>query len=72
MAKGIVEEIFSEAIHHTNPKDYSIFYRNFEKSIKVSLVEFMEISNNFQTIPANRIERITKNGTTLFERIPRK
>ena len=72
MAKGIVEEIFSEAIHHNNPKDYSIVYRNFKKSIKVSLVEFMEISNNFQTILANRIERITKNDTILFERIPRK
>ena len=72
MEKGIVEEIFSRAMHHNNPKDYSIFYRNFEKSIKVSLVEFMEISNNFQTIPVNRIERITKNDNILFERIPRK
>ena len=71
MEKGIVEEIFSRAMHHNNPKDYSIFHRNFEKSIKVSLLEFMEISNNFQTIPINRIERITKNDTILFERIPR-
>ena len=71
MTKGIVEEIFSKAIHHNNPKEYSIFYRNFEKIIKVNLLEFMEISNNFQTIPASRIERITKNNRTLFERIPR-
>ena len=71
MTKGKVEEIFSKAIHHNKPKDYIIFYRNFKKSIKVSLVEFMEISNNFQTIPTNRTERITKNDTILFERIPR-
>ena len=71
MTKGKVEEIFSKAIHHNNPKDYSIFYRNFEKIITVSLLEFIEISNNFQTIPANRIERITKNDTILFERVPR-
>ena len=71
MTKGKVEEIFSKAIHHNNPKEYSIFYKNFEKIIKVSLLEFIEISNNFQTIPANRTERITKNDTILFERIPR-
>lgn len=71
MSKGVVEEIFSNAIHHNNPKDYSVFYRNFEKIIKVSLLEFIDISNNFQTIPASRIERITKNDTILFERSPR-
>ena len=66
---GILEEIFSKAMHHGNPNDYTIFYRNFEKMVETSLSEFIEISDNFQTIPASRIERITKNNTVLFEKV---
>ena len=68
MAKGTVEEIFSKAIHHSNPKEYKVHYRNFEKIIEISLSEFIEISDNFQTIPASRIEKITKNDSILFEK----
>ena len=68
MAKGIVEEIFSKAIHHGNPKDYKVFYRNFEKIIKINLSGFIEVSDNFQAIPASRIEKITKNDIVLFEK----
>ena len=71
MTKGIVEEIFSKAIHHNNPKDYKVFYRNFERIVEVNLSEFMEISDNFQTIPAGRIEKITKNNKILFEKASR-
>ena len=71
MTKGIVEEIFSKAVHHNNPKDYKIFYRNFERIVEISLSEFMEISDNFETIPASRIEKITKNNKILFEKTSR-
>ena len=68
MAKGLVEEIFSKAIYHNNPKEYKIFYRNFERIIEISLLEFMEISDNFQTIPACRIEKITKKDIILYQK----
>ena len=71
MAKGIVEEIFSKAIHHGDPKDYKVFYRNFDRIIKINISEFIEISDNFQTIPASRIEKITKNNIVLFEKVSR-
>ena len=71
MAKGTVEEIFSKAVHHNNPKEYKIFYRNFEKIIEINLSEFIKISDNFQTIPASRIEKITKNDIILFEKFSR-
>ena len=71
MAKGIVEEIFSKAIHHGDPKEYKICYRNFERIIKISLSEFIEISDNFQTIPASRIEKITKKDKILFQKASR-
>ena len=72
MAKGTVEEIFSKATHHGNPKECEVSYRNFEKILKVNLSEFIEISDNFQTIPASRIEKITKGDIVLFEKYSRR
>ena len=68
--KGKIEEIFSKARFH-NSKEYRIFYRNFERIVETSIPEFIEVSENFQTIPASRIEKITKNGKTLFEKFSR-
>ena len=66
--KGIVEEIISKAKHVDDPKSYRIFYRDFDKIIEIPLPDFLEESNNFQTIPMSRVEMITKNGTILFEK----
>ena len=68
MTKGIVEEIFSKALYYNNREDYRVFYRNFERIIETSLLEFIKISDNFQTIPASRIEKITKKDTILFKK----
>ena len=68
MKKGIVEEIFSKAQYADNPNEYKIFYRDFEKIIELTLTEFLKESNNFQTIPMSRIERIERNNTILFEK----
>ena len=40
---------------------YKVFYRDFEKIIEISLLGFLKISENFETIPVSRIEKITKN-----------
>ncbi|MCE9652241.1 MAG: DUF504 domain-containing protein [Nitrosarchaeum sp.] len=66
--KGIIEEIFSKAIFADDTNTYKIFYRDFEKLRETSLSEFIKESNNFQTIPITRIEKIKKNHRILFEK----
>ena len=68
MTKGTLEEIFSKAKYHNGPKEYYIFYRDFERIVKINMSEFIEVSDNFQTIPASRIKKITKNDIVLFEK----
>jgi len=70
--KGIIEEIFSKARFADNPESYKIFYRDFEKIIETTLPEFVKESNNFETIPITRIEKIVKNNKILFEKIRKK
>ena len=66
--KGIIEEIFSKAIFTDDTESYRIFYRDFERIIETSLPEFLIQSNDFQTIPINRIKKIKKSNTVLFEK----
>lgn len=68
MKKGIIEEIFSKAKFADNPEKYRVFYRDFEKIVETTLPRFIEESDNFQTIPISRIEKIQKNNTILFEK----
>ena len=66
--KGIVEEIFSKALFADEAKLYKIFYRDFDRIIETTMPEFLKESENFQTIPINRIKKIVKSGTVLFEK----
>ena len=66
--KGAIEEIFSKAIFADDAKTYKIIYRDFERLRETSLSEFIKESNNFQTIPITRIEKIKKNHRILFEK----
>lgn len=68
--KGIINEIFSKARFGNNAESYKIFYRDYERIKEVTLPEFLEVSENFETIPASRIKKITKNGKVLFEKKP--
>lgn len=68
MRKGKIEEIFSKARFSDNPQDYKVFYRDFDRIIEKTLPEFISESENFQTIPISRIERIETNNTILFEK----
>lgn len=66
--KGVIDEIFSKARFGNEAETYKIFYRDFEKIIETTLPEFIKGSENFETIPISRIEKITKNNTVLFEK----
>ena len=66
--KGRLEEIFSKALFADESEQYRIFYRDFERIREVTLPEFLTQSNNFQTIPVNRIRKIKKSNTVLFEK----
>ena len=70
--KGQINEIFSRARFGNQSEAYKIFYRDFEKIIEVTLPEFIKVSENFETIPISRIEKITKNNDVLFEKYQRK
>lgn len=70
--KGIIEEIFSKARFADDAKTYKIFYRDFENLREITLPEFIKESNDFQTIPITRIERIKKNHRILFEKNTKK
>lgn len=66
--KGVINEIFSKARFGNEAETYKIFYRDFEKIKEVTLSEFIKVSENFETIPVNRIRKIIKNNTILFEK----
>ena len=66
--KGTIEEIFSRAKFADNPNEYKVFYRDFERIVEKTLPEFIKESDNFQTIPISRIERIERNNSILFEK----
>jgi len=66
--KGQIEEIFSKALFADEAKQYMIYYRDFERVKEVTLPEFLIQSNYLQTIPINRIKKIKKSNTVLFEK----
>lgn len=66
--KGIVNEIFSKARFGNEIETYKIFYRDFKKIVETTMLEFINISENFEIIPVSRIEKITKNNKILFEK----
>ncbi|HEU5221558.1 MAG TPA: DUF504 domain-containing protein [Candidatus Nitrosotalea sp.] len=66
--KGQVSEIFSKAVHHDNPKSYQIGYIDLGTTKEVTLEEFLNISENFEVIPASRIVYIRKENVVLYRK----
>ena len=64
--KGRLKEIFSKALYADNPNLYSVSYREFNSIVKVSLPEFLRLSENFEIIPPNRIFLVTREGKVLY------
>ena len=69
--KGRLEEIFSKAKFADDPLLYRVFYRNLDKISELNLPDFLNESNNFETIPITRIELIKKNNKILFRKSKR-
>ena len=66
--KGRLEEIFSKALYADDPKLYSVYYRDYNSLVKVSLSEFVNVSENFELIPPNRVMKITKEENVLYSK----
>ena len=66
--KGLLKEIFSKALYADNPNLYSVSYREFNSIVKVSLPEFLRLSENFEIIPPNRIFLVTREGKVLYRK----
>lgn len=67
--KGRVAEIFSKALHSDNPDLYAIGYLDLDEVKRVTLLEFLRLSENFEVIPASRIMYIMKENTILYSKI---
>jgi hypothetical protein len=70
--KGLVAEIFSKALHVDNPELYTVGYNNLGKIKKVALLEFLNLSENFEVIPASRIAYIMKENIVLYSKKDKK
>jgi hypothetical protein len=68
MRKGRLEEIFSRALHADDPSLYFVSYRDFDSTVELSLPEFLQASENFQTIPASRITKVRRGGDVLYKK----
>jgi hypothetical protein len=66
--KGKLEEIFSKALYADDPSLYSVSYRDFKSIAQVPLLEFLDLSENFELIPANRIMIVSRDGKELYRK----
>jgi hypothetical protein len=66
--KGKIEEILSKAQYADDPVLYKIYYRDLQTIKQLTLPDFIEESNNFETIPITRIEMIKRGSETLFKK----
>ena len=64
--KGVLEEVLSRALHADDPGKYSVVYREFNRAREIGLLEFLELSENFKTIPASRIILVKKGDEVLY------
>lgn len=67
--KGILQEIFSKAIYADNPTIYFVTYRDYENFKRITLEEFVLVSEHFQRISASRIISVELQGQILYKKI---
>ena len=65
--KGLLAEILSKARHYDNCENYRVGYRDYEQILEVSLSEFLDLSEDFEKIPAGRIYFVKRNGLYLYQ-----
>ena len=66
--KGRLDEIFSKALYADDATLYVVSYRDFDSIVEVPLPEFVELSENFQIIPQNRIVFVKKGDQVLYRK----
>ena len=66
--KGRLEEIFSKAMHADDPKLYTVAYRDYDEIKELPLLEFLQVSEDFQTIPASRIVYVRRLNETIYRK----
>ncbi len=66
--KGKLDEVFSKALYADDATLYYVSYRDFDKVVEVSLPEFIELSENFEVIPQNRILLVKKGDQILYSK----
>lgn len=65
--KGQIKEIISQAKYHDAIDGFTIFYRDLNQIVEVTLKEWLEISE-IDSIPEHRIQKISKENKIIFER----
>jgi hypothetical protein len=66
--KGRLQEILSKAIYADDPHKYIISYRDFDTILSIPLLKFIEVSQNFEIIPATRIIQVKKGERIMYEK----
>jgi predicted signal transduction protein with EAL and GGDEF domain len=66
--KGRLQEIFSKALYADNPDLYSVSYRDFSSVVEVPLLDFINMSENFELIPSNRVLLVKKERQVLYRK----
>ena len=66
--KGRLQEILSKAIYADDPYTYIISYRDFDTILSITLLKFIEVSQNFEIIPATRIIQVKKGERIMYEK----
>lgn len=66
--KGRLQEILSKAIYADDPHTYIISYRDFDTILSIPLLKFIEVSQNFEIIPATRIIQVKKGERIMYEK----
>ena len=63
-----MDEIFSKALYADDASLYSVSYRDFERIVEITLPEFVQLSEDFEIIPQNRIALVKKGDQVLYRK----
>ncbi len=68
MRKGLLQEIISKAMYADDINMYIVCYRDMDTLREVTLKDFLDLSENFQLIPANRIVYIKRGDKIIYSK----
>jgi uncharacterized protein (UPF0248 family) len=68
MRKGLLQEIISKAMYADDINMYIVCYRDMDTLKEVTLKDFLDLSENFQLIPASRIVYIKRGDKIIYSK----